>query len=130
MGSKRSKAAGVSGKLRQQLAHLRASEKSGGSLKDYAGRHGLSIQSLYQARKVARQQGLLPPHRSGPSRARATRKELAPARFAEASIMVPPRSGSKPAWRIRLASGDVLESDSALQPEELVHLIRALRGDS
>ena len=129
MGSKRSKAAGVSGKLREQLAHMRASEKSGGSLKDYAGLHGLSIQSLYQAKKVARQQGILPPHRSGPSRARVTRKELAPARFTEA-IMVPPQSGSGPAWRIRLASGDVLESDSTLPPEELVHVIRALRGDS
>ncbi len=129
MGSKRSKAAGVSGKLRQQLAHIRASEKSGGSLKDYAGRHGLSIQSLYQAKKVARQQGLLSPHRSGPSRAPVPKEELAPARFTEA-LIVPPRSGSGPAWRIRLASGDVLESDSALPPEELVHVIRALRGDS
>jgi transposase-like protein len=129
MGSKRSKGAGVSGNLRQQLAHIRASEKSGGSLKDYAGRHGLSLQSLYQAKKAARQQGLLPPHRIGPSHARAPKKELAPARFTEA-LMVPPRSSSNPAWRIRLASGDVLESDSALPPEELVQVIRALRGDS
>jgi transposase-like protein len=128
MGSKRSEAAGVSGKLRRQLAHIRASEESGETLKEYAGRHGLSVHALYQAKKVARQQGLLPPHGSGPSCAPVTEKNSAPLRFTEA-VARPPRSDSRVAWRLRLASGDVLESDSALGREELVHLIRVLRGD-
>jgi hypothetical protein len=129
MGSKRSKVAGVSGKLRRQLAHIRASEKSGETLKEYAARHGLSVHALYQAKKVARQQGLLPPYRSGLRRAPVTKKNSAPARFAEA-VTVAQRSVLSPAWRLRLASGDVVESDTALQPEELVHLIQALRGRS
>lgn len=129
MGSKRSKAAGVSGKLRHQLAHIRASEKSGETLKGYAGRHGLSVHALYQAKKVARQQGLLPPHGRGPGRAPVTKTNSAAPRFAEA-VALPQRSYSSAAWRLRLASGDVLESDAALGREELVHVIRALRGDS
>jgi transposase-like protein len=129
MGSKRSEAVGVSGKLRHQLAHIRASEKSGETLKEYAGRHGLSVHALYQAKKVARQQGLLPPHRRGPSRAPVTKKKSAPLRFAEA-VALPQRSASSPAWRLRLASGDVLESDTALESQGLAHLIQALRGHS
>ena len=129
MGSKRSKAAGGSGKLRHQLAHIRASEKSGETLKEYAGRHGLSVHSLYQAKKVARQQGLLPPHRGGPGRASVTKTNCAAPRFVEA-IALPQRSYCSATWRLRLASGDVLESDTTLGREELVHLIRALRGDS
>ena len=129
MGRKRANGTGVSGRLRKQLAHIRASEKSGETLKEYAGRHGLSVHALYQAKKVARQQGLLPPHGRGPGRAPVTKASSAAPRFAEA-VAVPQRSYSSAAWRLRLASGDVLESDAALGRDELVHLIRALRGDS
>jgi hypothetical protein len=129
MGSKRSKAQGASPTLRQQLGHIRASEKSGETLKEYAGRQGLSVYALYQAKKVARQQGLLPPHRSSQKPAHATKKSPASPRFAEA-VALPQQSASRLKWRLRLASGDVLESDTALQNEELVHLISALRDQS
>ena len=129
MGSKRSRVQGVSPTLRQQLAHIRTSEKSGETLKEYAERHGLSVHALYQAKKVARQQGLLPPHGRGPGRAPVTKASSAAPRFAEAVALLQ-RSYSSAAWRLRLASGDVLESDAALGREELVHVIRALRGDS
>ena len=129
MGSKRSKAQSGPPTLRQQLAHIRASEKSGETLKEYAGRHGLSVHALYEAKKVARQQGLLPPHRSGRKPAHVTKKGPAPPRFAEA-VAVPQQLVSNPRWRLRLASGDVLESDTALQSEERVHVISALRGHS
>ena len=129
MGSKRSKAQGASPTLRQQLGHIRASEKSGETLKEYAGRQGLSVYALYQAKKVARQQGLLPPHRSGQKPVHATKKSPSPPRFTEA-VAVPQQLASSRTWRLRLASGDVLESDTPLQSEELGHLISALRGHS
>jgi transposase-like protein len=63
MGSKRSSGAGPFVTLRKRLAQIEACEKSGESLKEYARRHGLSVHALYQAKKVARRQGLIPPYR-------------------------------------------------------------------
>lgn len=128
MGSKESRKGGASGALRDRLAHIRACEKSGESLKAYAERHGLSVHTLYQAKKLARQRGLLPPHRG--HRARRPRKKRSESvRFAEA-VVRPRDPGAGPTWRLRLASGDVIESHCALEHDQLLHLIRALRGDA
>ena len=127
MGSKQSRKTGGTGMLRDRLAHIHACEKSGESLKAYAERHGLSVHALYQAKKMARQRGLLPPHRIDESRA-AKKKRSNSVRFTEA-VVRPRHSGTGPTWRLRFASGDVIESHSTLGREELVHLIRVLRGD-
>ncbi len=127
MGSKKSRKTGGTGMLRDRLAHILACEKSGESLKAYAERHGLSVHALYQAKKMARQRGLLPPHRIDEGRAKK-RKRSDPVRFTEA-VVRPRHSEAGPTWRLRLASGDVIESHSTLEHEALVHLIRALRGD-
>jgi transposase len=127
MGSKKSRKGGDSGALRDRLAHIRACEKSGGSLKAYAERHGLSVYALYQAKKIARQRGLLPPHRSHSAR-RPRKKRPEPVRFAEAVVQARD-PGASPTWRLRLASGDVIESHATLEHDQLLHLIRALRGD-
>ncbi len=127
MRSKKSRKGRGPGALHDRLAHIRACEKSGESLKACAERHGLSVHALYQAKKMARQRGLLPPHRSHGAR-RPRKKRPEPVRFAEA-IVRPRDPGASPTWRLRLASGDVIESHATLEPDQLLHLIRALRGD-
>jgi hypothetical protein len=128
MASKRSRKTGDPGKLRDRLAHIHACEKSGKSLKAYAEHHGLSVHALYQAKKMARERGLLPPHRSDGTRAPRKRRSD-PIRFAEA-VVRPLPAGDGPTWRLRLASGDVIEGHCALEHDDLLHLIRALRGNS
>ena len=64
MSRRSSKRGVVSARLREHLSVIRACEKSGESLKSYAGRHEVSVHALYQAKKTARKQGLLPPHRA------------------------------------------------------------------
>ena len=46
--------AALTPRTRERLAAVRACEKSGETLKSYAARQGLSVHSLYQAKKVAR----------------------------------------------------------------------------
>ena len=129
MSSRSLKRGAGSARLREHLSVIRACEKSGESLKSYAELHGVSVHALYQAKKNARKQGLLPPHRATSSP--GTGSEIARrTRFVEvhstASMSVPIR----PTWRIRFASGDVLESDAPLSMDDVVHLAVRMRGQS
>ena len=126
MGGARSVSGAPSPRLRERLAQVRDCEKSGESLKAYAGRQGISVHALYQAKKLARRQGLLPPHR-GPESKSAKPKHQRPSRFVEA---VRPQVGREPGpvWRLRLAGGEVLESSTPLGIDETLALIAALRG--
>jgi hypothetical protein len=108
------------------LAQVRDCEKSGESLKAYADREGISVHALYQAKKLARRQGLLPPHR-GPESKSAKAKQRRPSRFVEAVRPPVPREPG-PAWRLRLAGGEVLESSTPLGIDETLALVGALRG--
>jgi transposase len=126
MGSKGSSSGGASAILRKRLAQIRACEQSGESLKAYAERHGLSVHVLYGAKRVARQRGLLPPHRVEKARAARSTREEAP-RFAEA-IARTRVSDSGSAWRLRFAGGEALESRTPLGIEEALRLIEAVRG--
>ncbi len=126
MASKRSRNSEASVRLRKQLGQIRACERSGETLKTYAARHGISVHALYEAKKKARQQGLLPAHGTQPKRAaRATRRRRA--RFVEA-VVTPTDAAPALAWRLRLRSGDVLESSTPLGQDETLWLIDALRG--
>ncbi len=131
MGSKKSRSREASARLRERLQQIRACERSGETLKTYATRHGISVHALYQAKKQARQKGLLPAH--GTQKTCAVRpkqpKETQRPRFVEA-IAAPTAPTPALAWRVRLRNGDVLESSTPLGADETLRLIHALQGPS
>ena len=128
MGSKKSRGREASAPLRKRLEQIRACEESGETLKAYAVRRKISVHVLYQAKKEARQQGLLPAHGTRKTRAvRAKRRKTTQRpRFVEA-ISAPMAPTPDCAWRLRLRSGDVLESSTPLTDHETLRLIDALR---
>ncbi len=129
MGSKKAGGAVAAATLRKRLAQVSACERAGESLKAYAARHGISVHTLYQAKKQARQKGLLPAH--GTQKARVVRSKQPKAtrrpRFVEA-IAAPTAATPALAWRLRLRGGDVLESSTPLAGDEALRLIDVLRG--
>jgi hypothetical protein len=114
--------------LRKRLAEIQSCEDSGESLKAYATRRGISVQSLYQAKQEARRQGLLPPERNQKAR-RETKtsrtKAVRPPQFVEATAVVSSRPSSA-AWRVRFPGGAVLESHTPLDVEVALRLIESL----
>lgn len=126
MGSKRSRNTGPTLALRKRLEQIEICEKSGESLKAYAGRHGLSIDALYQARKEARRQGLIAPYRR-PSARRASRSPAArPSRFVKAVRRTEAPVAQGAAWRLRFLGGEVLESSTPLSADVVVLLLESL----
>ena len=128
MGSKRSGSAAGSPALRRRLTEIQSCEDSGESLKAYATRRGISVHSLYQAKKMARQQGLLPPHRSQKAKSSRT-KSVRPPHFVKATAVVSSRPPSA-AWRVRFAGGEILESNTPLDVEAALRLIESLGSRS
>ena len=103
-------------KQREWLRHLRACQRSGRRVKDYAAEHGIPVQSLYQAAKRLRARGVLEP--SG-------RQGSKPPGFVKVAVgAATPELRS--AWRIRLPSGTVFESTTALSGEQLLALLERL----
>jgi hypothetical protein len=130
MGSKKSRSGEASARLRKRLEQIRACEESGETLKAYAARRKISVHALYQAKKQARQQGLLPAPGTSQTRAVGTKpKATRRSQFVEVmSSPTAPTPGC--AWRLRLRSGDVLESSTPLTDHETLRLIDALRDRS
>ena len=128
MKNKKSRRSTGSPALRKRLAEIQSCKDSGESLKAYATRRGISVHSLYQAKKMARQHGLLPPH--GNQKTKSSRTEaVRPPRFVEATAVV----GSRPpsaAWRVRFPGGEVLESNTPLDVEVALRLIESLGSQS
>ncbi len=127
--SRSSKRGAGSAALRAHLAAIRACERSGESLKSYAERQGVSVHALYSAKKTARDQGLLPPHSStiaGAARVKRTGRS----RFVEARRTISTSTPVRPSFRIRLASGEVLECDGPLHIDDIVLLVKQLRVQS
>lgn len=118
-------------RVERRLAEVAACERRGESLKVYAERTGQSVYGLYEAKRLARQAGVLPPYRGG--RAKPHRAAAA-ARFVEAVVARTsgnaPSSGSGIAWRLRLPSGSVLESATPLDAASLDLLLAGLGGAS
>jgi transposase-like protein len=112
--------------VRKRLAEVRTCEKSGETLKSYAARHGISVHSLYQAKKLARRHGMLAPHRARKAE-RSPPRSSPPRRFVEAirRAEVPERGAT---WRVRFPSGVVLESSAPLAIDEALRLIDRLGG--
>ena len=126
MGSKNAGAGAASATLRKRLVQVRACERAGESLKAYAARHGISVHSLYQAKKQARQQGLLRPHGAEKGSLTRSSRPRRP-RFVEA-ISAPAQPQPGYSWRLRFSSGEVLESSTPLAGDEALRLIDVLRG--
>ncbi len=100
------------------LQHLRAAARSGETIKEYAARRGLSVQSLYQAGKRLRRLGVIEP--------RTPRRRKAPvSRF----VRVEPATARREtgaSWRIRLPSGVIFECSAPLAHGDLLSLLAAL----
>ena len=129
MGSRKSGGREASARLRKRLEQIRACEESGETLKAYAARQGISVHALYQAKKQARKRGLLPAHGTqSTQKARSTQPMCARRpRFVEA-IASTVDAAPALAWRLRLRSGDVLESSTPLDADVTLRLIEALRA--
>ncbi len=108
----------LTARQREWLGHLRAAEHSGETIKDYAARRSLSVQSLYQAGKRLRRLGVLEP------RVPRWRERAASAFVKVEPAAARPETG--PAWRIRLPSGVVFESRAPLAHGDLLSLLAAL----
>ena len=112
--------------LRKGLAHIRSCEKSGETLKSYAERKGLSVRSLYDAKKKLRVHGIVAPHGKPPAVAATSRKSQPP-RFIEAVRRADAREGTV-SWRVRFPGGELLESTRPLNFDETLRLIKTLKG--
>jgi hypothetical protein len=108
----------LTARQREWLGHLRAAEHSGETIKEYAARRGLSVQSLYQAGKRLRRLGVLEPRVQ-------RRREGAASAFVKVEPVAARRETGL-AWRIRLPSGVVFESSAPLAHADLVSLLAAL----
>jgi hypothetical protein len=117
----------VSPTLRQHLVHVEACEASGETLKVYAQQRGLSVQSLYQAKKIARKRGLLAPCGSR-SLVGLCAKTARRTRFVEARTTASATPAASPTWRIRFTCGAVLESNAPLSIEDVLRLTDRFRG--
>ena len=126
MGSKRPIGGGPSAKLRKRMVQLEACEKSGESVKAYAKRHGLSVDVLYQAKKEARRQGWIPPHRS-PNLARSAKPPKGGStHFVKAVRRTEAPFARSAAWRLHFPGGEVLESSTPLSADVVVLLLESL----
>jgi transposase-like protein len=103
-------------KQREWLRHLRACHRPGIRVKDYAAKHGIPVQSLYQAAKRLRQRGVLAP--SG-------RRASVPPGFVKVAVEAAP-TDLRSAWRIRLPSGAVFESTTPLSGDALLAIVERL----
>ena len=86
------------------------------------------MHSRTQAKKLARQQGILASHR-GQKVEPSVPRTSQPRRFVEAIRRADAREGGV-IWRIRFPSGVVLESSAPLALEEALRLIDRLGGAS
>ena len=127
--SERSAVAKASPLLRDRVAAICACERSGETLKAYATRTGVSVSTLYEAKRQARSLGLLPPYRSArrPTATKQPSRESRATRFIEATVRPAPR-GEAFAWRLRFSGGEILEAMTPLGPGEAVRLVELLGG--
>ena len=126
MSSTKSAELRLSPSLRKRLAHIRSCERSGETLKSYAERKGLSVGSLYEAKKKLRVHGIVAPHGKRAA-ATATSRKSQPPRFIEAVRRADAREGTV-SWRIRFPGGELLEGTRPLNFDETLRLIETLKG--
>lgn len=114
------------------LAEIQTCEHSGEVLKHYAARKGLSIHTLYQAKRILRKKGVLPapsrsPAKRGGKKAPVRRDSKLP--FAQVVHRAEVRDPGI-VWRLRLPGGLIFESHTPLAIDDLLRLARGLGGRS
>ena len=102
---------------RERLKHVRAAESRGEALTDYAKHRGLSVSSLYEAKRRLRQVGVIPAAKAeNATKARA-------ARFVELAVRQGPVDATGASLRVQLPNGTVLEWFEAPRGEALRELV-------
>lgn len=127
MGRTRGTRGAVSRTVARRLAAIEGCERRGESLQAYARRTEQSVWGLYEAKRVARRAGILPPHPGTKRRGRDRDTRPTTGRFVEAvaarpADVVPVPAGSV-AWRLRLPGGAVVESTLPLDPGLLERIV-------
>lgn len=132
MGRGSEPARGLSRTVKRRLAEVERCDRRGESLTAYAQRTDQSVYGFYEAKRVARRAGVLPPHREEKTNAQRGGGLNAAPRFVEAVLATPSErasgSGGLVAWRLRLPGGAVLESTTPLDPASLDRLVAGLSG--
>ena len=108
---------GLTGRQRTWLKHVRTAESRGEALTEYAKRRGLSVGSLYEAKRRLRHAGLI---------GAATRAKSATTRspgFVELVAQAGSTTVPGTALRIQLTNGTVLEWNEAPRGEALRELV-------
>jgi hypothetical protein len=119
-GSRRRAAVKLTERQRHWLKHIRAAERKDEPLTVYAEQQGLSVSSLYEAKRHLREAGVIAAA-SGTKK----QKQVVP-EFVSVSVREPVPSVSGTALRIRLSSGAMLEWSDAPQGEALRELVGML----
>ena len=94
---------------RRHLAHIRAAEQAGQTLKAYAAEHGLSLSALYSHKALLRKRG-----------------HLGDAQASFARVQVAHPSSPTVALRIRLGNGILVEAGESMDPQALLALCQRL----
>ncbi len=118
--SRRRSEAELTDRKRHWLGHIRAAQRKGEPLTVYAEQRGLSVSSLYEAKRHLRKAGVIAVG-SGPRT-----PERVTAKFVSVSAPEPVRSVNGTVLRVRLSSGSMLEWSDAPQGEALRELIGML----
>lgn len=112
--------------LRRHLDTIRDCERSGEPMKRHAARKGLSIHTLYQAKKVLRKKGVLGSPSGTRAKSRIVRTAEKPAlRFVQA-VRRSEEQERGLAWRVRLPGGVIFESRAVLTSDEMLRLLKSL----
>ena len=104
----------LSERQRDWLRHLRTCERSGETIRHYGERHGLSVHSLYSARKRLRGLGI-----SFGSPRRTSRVSFAKVSLREAGV-------GPVHWRVHFPNGAVVEWSAPLGGERGKELLQAI----
>ena len=105
---------------RHWLKHIRAAERNAEPLTVYAKQQGLSVSSLYEAKRHLRETGVI-------AAASGTKKpKQGVPEFVSVSVREPAHSVNGTVLRVRLGSGALLEWNEAPQGEALRELVGML----
>ena len=118
--SRRRAAVKLTERQRHWLGHIRAAERKAEPLTVYAEQQGLSVSSLYEAKRHLRKAGVIEAAR------RPKRPERGTPTFIPVSVREPAPSVERAVLRLRLSSGALLEWSEAPQGEALRELVGLL----
>ena len=119
-GSCRRAAVKLTERQRHWFKHIRAAERKGEPLTTYAEQQGLSVSSLYEAKRHLRKAGIIAAANG------SGKPERAIPEFVPVSIREPVHSRNGAVLRVRLSSGAMLEWSDAPQGEALRELVGML----